>query len=135
MNEGAASSRVPPFQLFRTGNVMRRETKLISTIAFCIAAFSVPVSAGDLAVGKKKARACRTCHGIDGLARIPIAPHLAGESRVYIETQLKAFRSGKREHEMMTVVAEGLSDEDISDLAAWYSAIEITAKMPELKKE
>ena len=92
---------------------------------------ALPAQAGDIEAGKKKARQCRTCHGLDGIAKIPIAPHLAGESAVYLETQLKAFRFGHREHEMMTVVAKNLSDEDISDLAAWYSAIEITAKMPE----
>ena len=96
---------------------------------------ATPSIAADLASGKKKARACRTCHGLDGIAKIPIAPHLAGESQVYIETQLKAFRKGKREHEMMTVVAKGSSDEDISDLAAWYAAIEITATMPDLEKK
>lgn len=96
-----------------------------------VSLLAFPAHAGDLEAGKKKAKQCRTCHGIDGIARIPIAPHLAGESAVYLETQLKAFRFGHREHEMMTVVAKKLSDEDISDLAAWYSAIEITAKMPE----
>lgn len=90
-----------------------------------------PAIAADPAAGRRKAAQCQTCHGIDGIATIPIAPHLAGESAIYIETQLKAFRNGKREHEMMTVVARGLSDEDISDLAAWYSSIRIEAKMPE----
>jgi cytochrome c553 len=102
---------------------------LLLGAAFCIA--GTPALAADLEAGKKKARQCRTCHGLDGIARIPIAPHLAGESQVYIETQLKAFRNGKREHEMMTVVAEDLSDEDISDLAKWYSSIKITATMPD----
>ncbi|MBY8975167.1 cytochrome c [Rhodobacteraceae bacterium NNCM2] len=87
--------------------------------------------AADPAAGRKKAGQCRTCHGIDGIAQIPIAPHLAGESQIYLETQLKAFRSGKREHEMMTVVAKDLTDEDISDLSAWYSSIQITATMPD----
>ena len=59
------------------------------------------------------------------------APHIAGESRIYLETQLKAFRSGKRQHEIMSVVAGQLSDEDIADLAAWYSSIEFTVTMPE----
>ncbi len=88
-------------------------------------------AAGDMAAGRKKAQQCRVCHGIDGIAKIPIAPHLAGESEIYIATQLKAFRSGKRTHEMMSVVAKGLSDEDISDIAAWYSAIRIEATMPD----
>ncbi|MEM8790541.1 MAG: cytochrome c [Pseudomonadota bacterium] len=88
-------------------------------------------AAADPAAGRKKAGQCRVCHGIDGIAKIPIAPHLAGESEIYLATQLKAFRSGKREHEMMTVVAQGLSDEDIRDLSAWYASIKITATLPE----
>ena len=87
--------------------------------------------AADAVAGRKKARACAACHGIDGIAKMPIAPHIAGESQVYLETQLKAFRSGKRENEIMSVVAGDLSDEDISDLAAWYSSIQFTVTLPE----
>jgi cytochrome c553 len=86
----------------------------------------------DPAAGKSIAkRKCQTCHGIDGIAKIPVAPHLAGESQIYLETQLKAFRSGKRVNEMMSVVAKSLTDEEITNLSEWYSAIEITAKIPE----
>ncbi|WP_340117218.1 cytochrome c [Pelagibius sp. 7325] len=87
--------------------------------------------AADAAAGRQKAKKCQTCHGIDGIAKIPIAPHIAGENRIYLETQLKAFRSGKREHEIMSVVAKDLSDADIADLSAWYASIKITATMPE----
>ncbi len=111
--------------------MVKRLPKLALLTGIMAAIIGVPAIAADMKAGKEKARACRTCHGIDGIARIPIAPHLAGESQVYIETQLKAFRNGKREHEMMTVVAEDLSDEDISDLAKWYSSIKITATLPE----
>jgi cytochrome c553 len=92
---------------------------------------SAPAAAADAAAGRQKARQCQTCHGIDGIAKIPIAPHIAGESQIYLETQLKAFRSGKREHEIMSVIAKDLSDADIADLSAWYASIEITATMPE----
>jgi cytochrome c553 len=95
------------------------------------AAHSLPAAAADAAAGRQKARQCQTCHGLDGIAKMPIAPHIAGESQIYLETQLKAFRSGKREHEIMSVVAKGLSDADIADLAAWYASIKITATMPE----
>jgi cytochrome c553 len=87
--------------------------------------------AGDPELGKQKARMCQTCHGIDGLARIPSAPHIAGESEVYLATQLKAFRSGTRTHEIMSLIAQQLSDEDIEILAAWYSSIEIQVRVPE----
>lgn len=83
--------------------------------------------AAGLALVKQR---CQTCHGVDGIAKIPIAPHLAGESQIYLETQLKAFRSGKRENEMMSVVTKTLTDEQITNLAEWFSSIQITAKMP-----
>ena len=110
---------------------MKCLSKLALLTSAIVALTDVSAIAADIEAGKKKARACRTCHGMDGIAKIPIAPHLAGESQVYLETQLKAFRNGKREHEMMTVVAKGLSDEDISNVSKWYSSIKIKATMPE----
>jgi cytochrome c553 len=45
--------------------------------------------------------------------------------------QLRAYRSGARRHEVMNVIARGLSDEDITQLSAWYSAIRIDAQAPQ----
>lgn len=104
---------------------------LTPALSIILAVMAWHAQAADPETGRSLAAQCRTCHGLDGIARIPIAPHLAGENRIYIETQLKAFRSGKREHEMMSVIARDLSDEEISHLAAWYESIEITATMPE----
>ena len=87
--------------------------------------------AGDPALGRRKAKMCQNCHGIDGLAKLPFVPHIAGESQVYLATQLKAFRSGKRKHEIMSLIAGQLSDEDIDNLAAWYSSIRIYVTLPE----
>lgn len=88
--------------------------------------------AADAKVGRDFAKQkCQTCHGIDGIAKIPVAPHLAGENEIYIQTQLKAFRIGKREHEMMSVIAKDLTDDQIANVAAWYASIKIEAKMPE----
>ena len=78
--------------------------------------------AGDPEAGRKVAGMCRTCHGLDGYARIPIAPHIGGEPAGYLQAQLTAFRDGTRVHEMMSVVAKGLSDAQIADVAAWYAA-------------
>lgn len=78
-------------------------------------------AAGDREAGRKLANQCSTCHGRDGFARIPIAPHIGGEPFSYLANQLTAFRDGTREHEMMSVVARNLSDGDIVNLAAWYS--------------
>ncbi|WP_011580927.1 MULTISPECIES: c-type cytochrome [Chelativorans] len=84
---------------------------------------------GDRAAGRQAAGQCRTCHGLDGYAQIPIAPHIGGEPESYIRAQLTAFRDGTREHEMMTIVARTLSDQQIADLAAWYSGHEVTAEL------
>ena len=102
---------------------------LIAGAALALAA--APASAGDPGAGREKARQCQTCHGIDGLAKIPEAPHIAGESELYLRTQLEAFRSGRRQHEIMSIVARTLSDTDIADLAAWYASIEISVEVPE----
>lgn len=88
------------------------------------------VSAQDIEAGKKVAGMCRTCHGIDGMAKIPIAPNIGGEPQEYLERQLMAFKTGAREHEMMSVVAAGLSAQQISDVAAWYADHTATAQLP-----
>ncbi|MGG5817864.1 c-type cytochrome [Falsiroseomonas sp. HW251] len=44
--------------------------------------------------------------------------------------QLNAFRSGDRKNEQMNIIAQDLTDAQIRDLAAWYSAIEIEATVP-----
>lgn len=84
---------------------------------------------GNPDAGRKLAGECRTCHGIDGYAKIPIAPHIGGEPQSYISSQLTAFRDGNREHEMMSVVARSLSDQQIADLAAWYRSHQMTATL------
>jgi cytochrome c553 len=109
---------------------MRKVSSVIAVL--CTTALLSPaVALADAATGKNLVKAkCQVCHGIDGIAKIPIAPHLAGESQIYIETQLKAFRSGKREHEMMSVIAKDLADDDITNVAQWYSSIKIQVTMP-----
>ena len=103
-----------------------------SLIALIVLITTYGHATADPAAGKSMVKKkCQICHGLDGIARIPIAPHLAGESQIYLETQLKAFRSGKRENEMMSVVAKSLTDDEITNLSEWYSSIEITAKIPE----
>ena len=87
--------------------------------------------AADAAAGRAKAKTCQTCHGIDGIAKQPNVPHLAGESEIYLTKQLKAFRDGERKDPQMSIMAKPLTDEDIANLAAWYSSIQITATLPE----
>jgi cytochrome c553 len=91
-----------------------------------VAASPALAQSGDVRAGRQKALQCQTCHGLDGLGKLPEAPHLAAQPAVYLVKALKDYRSGARKNEMMSVVAPALSDQDIADLAAYFAAIEIT---------
>ena len=88
-----------------------------------------PAPAQDAEAGRQVAGMCRTCHGLDGHAQIPVAPHIGGEPADYLASQLRAFRSGERQHEMMSVVAASLSDEQIEDVSAWYASHAASASL------
>ncbi|MEY3251759.1 MAG: hypothetical protein RL227_732 [Pseudomonadota bacterium] len=92
---------------------------------------ALPVAAQDAQAGRQRAQACAVCHGALGLSSAPDAPHLAGQPPLYLSAQLRAYRSGTRRHEVMNVIARGLSDDDIAQLSAWYSAIRIDAQAPQ----
>jgi cytochrome c553 len=88
-------------------------------------------NAGDAKAGREKAESvCGVCHGADGLAKIPEAPNLAGQTETYLIEQITAFKSGERKNEMMSLVVQDLSDTDIENLAAYYSGIAISVKAP-----
>jgi len=71
--------------------------------------------------GKQKAMACVACHGIKGNSVNPIWPKLAGQSAYYITSQLKYFKSGARTAPLMNGLAASLSDQDILDVASYFS--------------
>ena len=89
-----------------------------------------PAQAGDPDAGRTRAQQCATCHGPLGMSINPGAPNLAGQPAVYLVEQLKAFRSGKRPHQVMGIIAKPLQDGEISDLAAWYASLEVSVKPP-----
>lgn len=87
--------------------------------------------ADDVAAGRAKADvACALCHGVSGLSSLPNAPHLAGQPAIYVVEQLRNYRSGKRQNEVMNVIAKNLSDAEISHLGAWFSAIKVSVETP-----
>ena len=96
--------------------------RLVLALGGVLLAGPLAAQEGDAEAGRTLAGQCRTCHGIDGIAQIPVAPNIGGEPAPYLERQLRAFRSGERENEMMSVVAASLSDAQIADLAAWYAS-------------
>jgi cytochrome c553 len=70
--------------------------------------------------------ACIGCHGIPGyqasFPQVYRVPKIGGQSPQYIESALKDYRSGKRNHPTMVGVAKGLTDPQIAALAAYYAA-------------
>jgi cytochrome c553 len=86
--------------------------------------------AQEAEAGRAKAQACAVCHGPLGVSVAPDAPNLAGQPALYLAAQLRAYRSGARKHEVMTLMARPLSDADISSLAAWFASIRIEATAP-----
>ena len=91
-----------------------------------------PAHGGELAAGKTKVQStCQTCHGMDGQATLAMVPHLSGQREQYLVIQLQAYRSGKRQHAQMSIIAQMLSDDDIKNVADWYSSIKVSVEAPE----
>ena len=94
----------------------------ISTL-FTITFSSSSFAAGDAEAGQAKSVVCGACHGPQGISSIPLNANLAGQVPGYIETQLKAFKSGERKNIIMSGQAVLLSEEDMADLDAYYSSL------------
>jgi cytochrome c553 len=103
---------------------------LLWLLGLLTAATSVPAQGNEVAAGRQKAQMCVACHGALGISSAPDAPHLAGQPPIYTAAQLRAYRSGARRHEVMAVIARPLTDDDISQLAAWYGSIKVEAQAP-----
>ena len=106
---------------------------LTGTVVFLLAGSiaAAQVAGGDARAGRRLAGGrCSVCHGNDGIATQQDVPNLAGQNASYVMAQLRAFRGGSRRNEQMTLVARGLTNPQIADLASWYSSIEVTAAVP-----
>ncbi|MBD3647612.1 MAG: cytochrome c [Pseudomonadales bacterium] len=79
-------------------------------------------AAGDPEAGKSKAATCVACHGATGISPNDLWPNLAGQKEAYLVKQITAFRDGTRNDPMMAPMVKPLSDQDIADLAAFYSS-------------
>jgi cytochrome c553 len=99
--------------------------KLLITGAFVLAACGVnaaDVLVGDPEAGKQKAMTCSACHGADGNSMIPSFPKLAGLGEKYLLTQMQHIREGVRPVAQMAGQVDNLSDQDLADIAAYYTS-------------
>jgi len=99
---------------------MRKWLVIISGV-LVFAAGSVQ-AAGDAAAGKAKSALCMACHGPDGNSPNPIWPKLAGQHPSYIRKQLEAFKTGSRKENLMSPMAAPLTEQDMENLAAYFSS-------------
>ena len=83
--------------------------------------FGSSALADDPVRGKELSLVCQSCHGENGnLALQPDYPLIGGQHFDYLVHALRAYRSGERENAIMAGFTQGLTDQDIRDLAAWY---------------
>ena len=77
---------------------------------------------GDAEAGKTKSQPCQACHGADGQGIDPQYPRVGGQYADYLAKALHDYKNGKRNNPIMAGFAATLSDEDIDDLAAYFTA-------------
>ncbi len=108
-----------------------------SHFALCmLLGFSANVTAaGDPVAGEEKSAMCQGCHGPDGNSFSPEWPSLAGQVPSYLIKQMRDFQSGARKDDTMSSMVEGLSDEDIADIVAYFSSQKAKAEEGELNSK
>jgi len=99
-----------------------RSIRVASLLALLLAGASA--TAADPQRGAVLANTCMGCHGIPGYNNVyPTyrVPKLGGQNSAYLEAALKAYRSGDRQHPTMQAQAGPMTDEDIANIAAYFS--------------
>lgn len=105
--------------------VLLAAASLAATAAHAASGPSMALTEGDAEAGQQKSGTCVACHGQDGNSPTPMYPKIAGQHAGYIVDQLKAYKSGERENAVMQGMAAPLSEQDMKDLAVYYSTQEM----------
>ena len=98
--------------------------KFVATLSLVVALgwSGSALAAGSKEAGQTKAATCSACHGLDGNSVNPEWPNLAGQHASYIIKQVRHFRAGQRQNVLMSPMAAILQDQDIEDVAAYFSS-------------
>ncbi|WP_296058032.1 c-type cytochrome [uncultured Amphritea sp.] len=96
--------------------------KLLIAILASVSIISVAHAAGDAAAGQGKTAICGACHGADGNSAVGNFPKLAGQNERYLLKQLQDIKAGNRTVVEMTGLLTNLNDQDLADIAAYYSS-------------
>lgn len=103
-----------------------KNTLALLALAACASTASAAEVVGNPKAAQAKIEMCIGCHGIPGgyktaFPEVYQVPKIGGQSAKYIESALKAYRKGDRKHPSMVGIARSMSDQDIADVAAYYS--------------
>jgi cytochrome c553 len=101
--------------------IMKRFWILAAAVSGAFAG-GASLGAGNIEAGAAKAVVCQACHGANGASQNPLWPSLAGLGADYIAQQLQLFKDGKRPNPVMMPNAQGLSADDMADLAAYFDS-------------
>ena len=99
---------------------MKKTIIILATVLLASFSSSI-IAAGDAEAGQTKSATCMGCHGLAGNSAIATFPKLAGQGEAYLLKQLQNFKSGERNNAIMAGVASLLSEQDMMDIAAYYS--------------
>jgi len=119
--------------------------KALVTLLLTLGISGLAHAAGDAAAGQGKAAVCGACHGPDGNSPAPDFPKLAGQGERYLLKQMQDIKAGTapgaaagvgRNVLPMTGMLDSLSDQDLADIAAYFSSQTMTigAAAPKLVK-
>jgi len=98
-----------------------KKSLVFAAVFSLVSGISQATAAGDAAAGKAASATCAGCHGPDGNSVNPEWPKLAGQGAPYLVKQLHNFKDGDRKNATMAPMAMGLSDQDMENLAAYFS--------------
>ncbi|SEG83677.1 c-type cytochrome [Marinobacterium lutimaris] len=96
--------------------------KILISLLVSLGITGVAHAAGDAAAGQQKVAVCAACHGADGNSPAPNFPKLAGQNENYLLKQLKDIQGGARTVVEMTGMLNGMSEQDLADIAAYFSS-------------
>lgn len=101
-------------------------TSIFAVVVSCVTVSSLAQEIkGDAKAGATKNAMCIGCHGIVGyqssFPEVYKVPMISGQGAAYISAALHEYKKGERKYPTMRGIAESLTDQDIADLAAYYS--------------
>ena len=107
-------------------------TSIFAVVVSCVTVSSLAQEIkGDAKAGATKNAMCIGCHGIVGyqssFPEVYKVPMISGQGAGYISAALHEYKKGERKYPTMRGIAESLTDQDIADLAAYYSASGVVA--------